>query len=218
MLHQQSGRLKSHTSAAKYSQKTTSEQFWNYWPMGKLEHLHASWSFQIQHMQCSTPIILHEGSENPPRSGNWDLMRHFTGESVMNNPHLSMTPAHLTPPFHTALQADGAPWHKVFDLHTHPTTHVPDLQNKNNHFSVYIHSSSMFLVWPLGVHPGCPDDGWSMQEKKATILCYCRNVSSLFLVFLVVTTGNFGIIISNSMHIPLLSTWKTPTSFSFLIV
>lgn len=48
---------------------------------------------------------------------------------MTDDPHLSMTPGHLAPSFHAALQADGAPGHKVFDLHAHPAPHVPYLQN-----------------------------------------------------------------------------------------
>lgn len=44
-------------------------------------------------------------------------------------PHLSMTPGPLPSALHAALQADGAPRNKVLDLHTHPATHVPNLQD-----------------------------------------------------------------------------------------
>lgn len=45
--------------------------------------------------------------------------------------HLAVTPGHLASAFHTVLQADGAARHKVFNLHAHPTAHVPNLENKN---------------------------------------------------------------------------------------
>lgn len=52
----------------------------------------------------------------------------FVTERRMTS-HLSMTPAHLTPPLHTVLQTDRTPRHKVFDLHAHVTAHVSYLQH-----------------------------------------------------------------------------------------
>lgn len=78
-------------------------------------------------------------------------------------------------------------------------------------FAVCTHRSPVFLVWPLGVHPGCPDDCCSMQEEaKILLLQTCFITASCLLLPL-------GITISSSMHTPLLSTRKTPTSISFLI-
>lgn len=47
--------------------------------------------------------------KNLPGQEMWSPINHFAQGSAMNDPHLSVTPAHLAPPFHTALQADGAP-------------------------------------------------------------------------------------------------------------
>ena len=94
---------------------------------------------------------------------------HFTRENVTNDPHLSMTPGHLAPSFHTALQADGAPWHKVFDLHAHPAPHVPYLQN--THIKKDMESQKQGVFDSFNAY--CIIHGWmkAFMSCEAEIIC-----------------------------------------------
>lgn len=80
-------------------------------------------SFSIQQLFCISAVEI--------------LMKHFIGCKVNKHlsrkvfvTNLSVAPARVASPLHTAFQSDGTPRHKVFALHTHATTNVTHLQYK----------------------------------------------------------------------------------------
>ena len=120
--------------------KTANVQLWNNWLMGK--PLTSVWAGSCVTLLSDETYSAQHSSHKAWRRcctkdshvgllrARGDILLDFTNfTNVTNDPHLSMTPGHLAPSFHAALQADGAPGHKVFDLHAHPAPHVPYLQN-----------------------------------------------------------------------------------------